>query len=185
MCHHGQHGQSNAVELVEATPQTTSAKSLENFSAVMIAHLVGTVGHHDVKTECATEVLHRLSLSGPGRAGWRASEKHSHSLCQCDVAAIRQWRDNQALLATQVFVLIREIHVCHRDETGAMRAHLVGLVGTPVEAGLLQPLKVLSVDQLFLFVQCHNLVTHVPLVHLDGHKRLDLLPFHFVLHFLL
>ena len=96
--HHGQYGQLDAVELVEAAPQAAGAQALEDLGAVVLGHLAGAVGDDDVDAQRAAQVLHRLRLARAGGAGGRAAEVHAQRLGQRDVAAVGERRDDQALL---------------------------------------------------------------------------------------
>mmetsp|Transcript_61072 Transcript_61072/g.142895 ORF Transcript_61072/g.142895 Transcript_61072/m.142895 type:complete len:209 (+) Transcript_61072:871-1497(+) len=101
---HTQHFQLNAVELIEATPQSAHAKSLEDLGHVAETVLIGAVGDDHEDTQSSAHVLRGLRLPCSGGPRRRAAEEHAEGLGLCHIAAVRQRRDDEALLATQVLV---------------------------------------------------------------------------------
>ena len=77
----------------------------------------------------------KLKISYACRTRWRASHRHVDRLCQCDVASIGQRGYDQALSASQKFVLVEKVHV------GDRHLQCVFIV-VKVEAGLLEPFEV-------------------------------------------
>eukprot|EP00968_Pinguiococcus_pyrenoidosus_P007308 scaffold486_cov254-Pinguiococcus_pyrenoidosus.AAC.1 len=150
--HHAEHGQQDAIELVEAAPKPRLAKTLEDLAAVGVSHLIRAVGHHDVDAQRAPQILHRLRLARPRRPGGSAAK---------------------------VLELVLEVHVGDGDDGGAVGVHVVGGIGAVVEARLLEPLEVVGVRDALGAEQPIEVVADVPLMHVDGDERLDLLAVHF------
>jgi hypothetical protein len=186
--HHGEHRQLDAVELVEAAPQAALAQALEDLGAVGELLLVRAVGDHDVQPQRAPQVLDGLRFARAGRPGGRAAEAHAQRLRQRDVAAVRQRRDDEPLLAAQVLELVLEVHVRDRHHRlgGVPRAaasrvdlpaalgRVAVAVGPPVGAALLRPLEVPRPAQKALLEPIGQRLRHVTLVHVDRHERFDL-----------
>jgi hypothetical protein len=109
------------------------------------AHLVAAVEHDHVLAERVAQVLGRLRLARPRRPRRRAAEEHAQGLAQRDVAHVGQRRDHEALLDAEVLVAVLEVDVADGDYD---RAALLA----PVEADLLEPVKVGRVADLWLGV---------------------------------
>ena len=174
----GQHGQADAVELVEAAPEAALAEALEDLGAIFIRHLVAAVRDDDEDAERRAEVLDRLRLARARGPRGRAAEAHVQGLGERDVAAVRERRDDEALLGAEVLVLVREVRVGDGDDARAVVRRLVGAVVAPVEPRLLRPLEVVGVLDLLALEAVEHLLGDVLLVHVDRHERLDLLPVH-------
>lgn len=74
---------------------------------------------------------------------WSTSQKHTKCLRQCHIANVCQRGDHQSLFDTQVLVRVLEVDITNRNDDGVF-------VITPVEASLLEPLKVSGVLDLVL-----------------------------------
>ena len=172
--HDREHGQRDAVELVEAAPEAALAQALEDLGAVRVAHLVRAVGHDDEDAERAAHVLGRLRLARAGGPGRRAAEVHVERLRERDVAAVRERRHDEALLAAEVLELVVEDHVRDLDVADAVLVEEVLALGHPVEARLLEPLEVVEARDLLVAVELVDVVDHVARVHVDRHHGLDL-----------
>jgi hypothetical protein len=75
-----QHGELDAVELVEAAPDAGATQALEHLRQVREALLVCAVRDDDELPERATQILDRLGLAGASRARGSAAEVHAQSL---------------------------------------------------------------------------------------------------------
>merc|ERR1719487_1214925 len=161
----------DAVELVEATPQSGLAQALEDGGHVAHAVLVGTVRHDDVDSEGSPHILGRLSLPRASRTSRRTSKEHTQRLGESQVAAVSKRRNTEALLAAEV--LVREDEVYVRDGNDAMVR-----LGFPEEARLLEPLEVLVVLHLMGLDLLPEVLEDVLLVHLNRHERLKFRAIH-------
>mmetsp|Transcript_23248 Transcript_23248/g.48266 ORF Transcript_23248/g.48266 Transcript_23248/m.48266 type:complete len:297 (-) Transcript_23248:5318-6208(-) len=172
---HGEHRESDTVELIEATPKSSLTKTLEDLGTISVLHLIGTVRNDDENAQCVSKILCGLSLSGSGRTGRSSSEEHSKGLSKGDVALVGKGGDDQPLLGAKVLVLVVEVHVGDGNDGSSVTGHIIGGVGPPVEASLLEPIKVIGVSDLLLLHQDGKLVGDVTLVHVHGHQGLNFL----------
>ena len=81
----------------------------------LVVHLVGAVEHVHLDAERATEVLHRLRLTGTGGTRGGAAQHEPLRLRQGDDASIRQRRDDEAPGRPDVLVHVRNLRVAHVD----------------------------------------------------------------------
>lgn len=132
----GDDGKKNTVELIKAAPQPALAQALEDLGAVRVLLLVREGGHHHEDTEGPAQIFHRLGLACACGPRGCPTKVHAQRLCQCDVASVSQWRDDQTLLRTEILVLRVEIHVRDADDTGPIRGALVRGIEAPVEPRL-------------------------------------------------
>mmetsp|Transcript_31988 Transcript_31988/g.94109 ORF Transcript_31988/g.94109 Transcript_31988/m.94109 type:complete len:483 (-) Transcript_31988:1628-3076(-) len=178
LCHHRQYRERDAIELVEASPQSALAETLEDLGAVGVLHLIRAVGNDDEYAQAVAQILYRLGLSGTGRSCRSSAKVHAQGLGQGDVALVREGCDDQALLGSQILVLVVKIDVGDGNDRGTVVADVVGRTGTPVETGLLEPVKVIGILHLTCSDQLHQFLRNVALMDVDGNKGFNLLPIH-------
>ncbi len=87
---------------------------------------------------------------------FQATTSNPH-LGECDVADICQRCDDEALLHSQVLIAVLKVHITDGDDGGV-------LVITPVEADLLQPLKVGGVPDLCRQITSVTIAFRCPVV---------------------
>jgi hypothetical protein len=73
-------GERNTVELVEASPKSRLANTLENLGHVSELVLVRAVCDDDENTKSTTEIFDSFSLSSSGGTSWSTSVHHTESL---------------------------------------------------------------------------------------------------------
>jgi hypothetical protein len=76
----GEGSEGDSVELIEATPQSTLAQTLEDLSHILVLMLIRAVVDNDEDTESTTKILDGLCLTCSGRPGWGTSVQHTESL---------------------------------------------------------------------------------------------------------
>jgi len=70
----------DTVELIEATPQSTLAETLEDLGHILVLVLIGTVVDNDENTECTSKILDGLCLTSSGWSSWSTTIEHTKSL---------------------------------------------------------------------------------------------------------
>jgi hypothetical protein len=166
-CNHREGGERDTVELIEATPETTLAHTLEDLGHISVLVFVRTVRDDDEDTKSSSEILHSLSLSSTGRASRGTTVKHTEGLGKSDVTSIGEGGNAKSLLGTKELIRVDELDIAnlHSD---------VLFVVLPVKSGVLDPIEVGSVSDLVLLGILKNLTEKISLMHMDRHKGLDL-----------
>mmetsp|Transcript_6230 Transcript_6230/g.12946 ORF Transcript_6230/g.12946 Transcript_6230/m.12946 type:complete len:386 (+) Transcript_6230:7525-8682(+) len=172
----GKHGKRDTVELIEASPESSLAESLEDLGAIGVLHLVGAVLHHNADAERVAQILGRLGLSSSSRTGGGTSEEHTERLGEGDVTLVGKGCNHETLLTAKVLVLVVEVDVGDGNDASTVVANIISGIGPPVETGLLQPVEVVGVGNLLLLDEDSQLIGNVTLVDVNRNQRLYLLP---------
>ncbi len=96
LCHHGQHLDVDAVELVETAPGACLGKATEVAAHRLVVEALRAVDHDNVHAQRFAQVLDGLGLAGAGGALGRATAVVLQGCGERHVAAVGEWGDDQA-----------------------------------------------------------------------------------------
>mmetsp|Transcript_12963 Transcript_12963/g.30944 ORF Transcript_12963/g.30944 Transcript_12963/m.30944 type:complete len:678 (-) Transcript_12963:353-2386(-) len=162
-----EHFNRDAVELVEASPCTRLRQAHEDLRHGEVVHLVGAVEDEHRQPDGARQILGGLGLARSGRAGGSATHDQVEGLCEGDVAAVGQGRDDQTATVAHVLVHVGGRPVTNLDDT---RTLLLTTFLLPVEPELGLPCKGGALSEPGL----HELLNHIASMHINGDQRDDL-----------
>jgi hypothetical protein len=166
----GKGSERDTVELIEATPKTRLADTLEDLGHITELMLTRAVGYDDEDTEGTTQVLDGLSLTGTGGTSGCTTVAHAEGLSKSDVAPLGEGSDTKSLFGTEELVLIGEVDISDRDNGLAFFT----LFCFPVEAGVLLPIEVLDISDFLIDHVIPDSSEEILLVDLNGDERLNL-----------
>jgi len=77
---HREGWEGDTVELIEATPQSTLAETLEDLGHILVLVLIGAVVDNDENTECTSKILDSLCLTSSCWSSWSTTIEHTECL---------------------------------------------------------------------------------------------------------
>jgi hypothetical protein len=160
-------GEGDTVELIEATPHTSGAKSLEDLAHTLVVVLGGAVEHNDPNSERATKILGGLSLASSGGSSGSTTIAHTESLRQGDVAAISKRRNGETLSHTKELIRVGEVDVANRNDG-------VLILGLVVHTSVLHPVDIVDGLGRLGLVSVADFKSQITLMYLNGNESLDL-----------
>ena len=156
----GEGGERDTVELIEATPETRLANTLEDLGHISVFVLVRAVGDDDENTKGSTEILDSLCFTGTSWACRSTTIKHTESLRKGDVASIGKRSDTESLLGTEELIGVSELDIS--DLEGNFT-----ILSSPGDSGVLGPGEIVSVLDLVLLAIGMNLIENFFLMDMN------------------
>jgi hypothetical protein len=111
----GKSSERDSVELIEATPKSGLADSLEDLGHISELMLIRAVSDDDENTEGSSKILDGLCLTSSGWTSWGSTEKHVKSLGKGNVASIGKWCDTKSLLGSEELIGVGELDISDID----------------------------------------------------------------------
>ena len=114
--HDGEHFHLDTVELVEARPGARLRQAREHAAERLVVKAIGAVEDDALLREVLGQILDGLCLTGTGRALWQAAAVQVQRRRERGVAAVGQWRDDEARGVAEVLVAVEGARVRLLDD---------------------------------------------------------------------
>jgi len=139
----GKSSKRNSVELIEATPKSGLANTLEDLSHISVLMLIRAVDDNDENTEGSSEILYGFGFTSSGWSSWSTTIEHTKSLRQGNVASISEWSNTKSLLSSEELIGVGEFNISD------VNSHVL-IILSPDTSGVLSPGEIISILDLVL-----------------------------------
>jgi hypothetical protein len=156
----------DSVELIEATPETGLANTLEDLGHILELMLIRAVGYNDINTKCATHILDSLSFTSTGGSSRSTTIKHTHSLGEGDIALISEGSNTKSLLGTEELIRVSEGNISDSNKG-------LGRLGVPRTSSVLYPVEVISILDGVFSSKSFDLTEDFSLSYMDCNESLN------------